>query len=413
MKPHTSHAGSGRKILMFFFAFAVISSCNLFRLDKIIPYNDLTSDHLLDYHLSKLRIVVGDSINVYPGASFPIDVIAVTRGKKELKTRGLPKGYVNWNSYVVRVQGGTFENGIVTVNNDPRFTGNPFKILVYPYSDPKTKTEIELPISYKAKFIANCKGQNGAAGMNGLAGGAADSLRFPPVHKGRRGQTGADGGAAADGCLADVYVKAMVVSGKELMNVLVINHCDNSHSVFWIDPDGGSLVVDVSGGDGGKGGDGGDGEKGMDGAGVTTYWTPPVPLYAETFDDARFYHNGYYYFVDLAMDSTKNPTGNGSNGGIGGNGGRGGDGGNGGVAVIHLDSSAVQWQNKITINNSAGKAGKQGMGGYAGPGGKAAYGMQSKIDGKTGYIGAEGIKGRSGKPGAPAVYRIEKVKMAW
>jgi hypothetical protein len=320
---------------------------------------------------------------------------------------------VNWNSYAVRVQGGTFENGIVTVNNDPRNTGNPFKIFAYPYYYPGVKNEITLPLSYKAKFVANCKGQNGADGANGLAGGAVDSLKYPPVYKSRRGEKGGDGGAASDGCLADVYVKAMNVSGKELMNVLVINHCDASRSVFWIDPDGGSLLVDVSGGDGGKGGNGGDGERGMDGAGVSNFWTQPLPHYAETVDDPRWYHNGYYYFVDLAMDSTKNPSGNGTNGGIGGNGGRGGDGGNGGVAIIHLDSSAVQWQNKISIDNSAGKAGKPGIGGFAGKGGSAAYGMQTKVDGKNGYIGAEGFKGRNGKRGSPAIYKVEKIGMTW
>jgi hypothetical protein len=413
MKPHTSFAGSGRKFLLFFLAFAVISSCNLFHFDKINPYNDLTSDHLQKYRINKLHIVVADSIRVYPGASFPINVIAFTPTKKELKTRGL-NGYVNWNSYAVRVQGGTFKNGIVTVNSDPRFTGNPFKISVYPYYYPEVQSEITLPLSYKAKFIADCKGQKGADGANGLAGGAADSLKVPHIYRGRRGQAGADGGPASDGCLADVYVKAMTVSDRQVMNVLVINHCDDSRSVFWIDPDGGSLLVDVSGGDGGKGGNGGDGEKGMDGAGVNPGYQPyPQLYYPLSFEDERYYHNGYFYFVDLAIDTTKNPGGNGGNGGIGGNGGRSGNGGNGGVAIIHLDSAAMQWQNKITVDYSGGKAGKPGIGGYAGLGGQAAYGMQSKLNGKTGYIGAEGMKGHNGKAGAPPVYRIEKVKMAW
>ncbi|MDQ3109108.1 MAG: hypothetical protein M3R17_04360 [Bacteroidota bacterium] len=391
----------------------IVPSCKLFHFDKLHPSDDFISDHLGDYRINKISIIVSDSVKIYPGASFPIDVVAVTAGKKQLKTRGLPNGFVNWNSYAVRVEGGTFSKGIVTVNADPRNTGNPFKFFVYPYYYPDVKSEIILSLSYKAKFIADCRGQKGANGINGPAGGAADSLRFPPVYKGRRGAAGTNGETGSDGCLADVFVKAMMVNDKEIMNVLVVNHCDNSHSVFWVDPDGGSLVVDVSGGNGGNGGNGGDGEKGMDGTGYSFYWVDPGPSYPETVDDPKFNHNGYFYLVDLVMDSTKNPSGNGSNGGIGGNGAHAGNGGNGGVVIIHFDSSAVQWENKITINNSGGKPGKPGTGGYAGSGGDAAYGMQSKVNGKTGYIGADGIKGKSGKPGTPAIQRIEKLAIRW
>ena len=98
---------------------------------------------------------------------------------------------------------------------------------------------------------------------------------------------------------------------------------------------------------------------------------------------------------------------------MGGNGGNGGYGGNGGVVVIHLDSSAAAWRNKILINNSGGKGGKPGTGGWAGGGGRRAYGMISKHDGDPGYIGAEGKKGKTGELGSAPVYRIEKVKMAW
>lgn len=323
-------------------------------------------------------------------------------------------GFVNWNSYTVIVEGGNFTNGIVSLNADPRKAGAYFKISITPNVNPGLKQELILPITYKTKFVAHCKGQNGVDGVNGLSGielHLRDSLRRRYVYNGRHGQIGTDGGTGQDGCIADAYVKAEFIEGKKMMNVLVINHCDNSYSVFRIDPQGGSLLVDVSGGNGGNGGNGGDGEPGADGAGADFY-VKTYPHYPTTIDDPKFYHNGYYYYVDLEMDSTKNPTGNGGNGGIGGNGGRAGMGGNGGIAIIHLDSSAGEWKNKIEIDNSGGKPGRVGTGGYAGVGGNGAYNMHSKKAGKTGYIGADGIKLSAGKPGE-TIWKEEEVTKEW
>jgi hypothetical protein len=413
-----SISSTARFACALLFIIAIISSCNLFHLERINRYNDFTSDHLKNFQVNKIQIIVSDSIAHCPGASFPIGVIAVTPMHKELKTRGLCKGFVNWNSYSVRVEGGTFDQGMITLTTDPRISDGRFKITVTPYYYPELKQEIELPVSYKTKFIAVCKGQNGLGGFNGLSGTELQQMDTVKRkgYNGIRGQAGTDGETGSDGCIADVFVKAIIVSDKPLMNVLVINHCDNSHTTFWVDPDGGSLLIDVSGGDGGNGGNGGDGGAGVDGVGASYLYPveyPTHPSDPQTSDDPKYYHNGSYYLVDLDLDSTKNPSGNGGKGGVGGNGGRGGNGGNGGVAIIHLDSSAVQWQNKISVNNSGGKAGKPGRGGYAGRGGRRAYLMLSKTDGDTGYTGAEGLKATSGLPGSAPVWRIEKVKMAW
>ncbi len=401
-------------VVLLFFIFTFFSSCSVFQKTIPDPYTDFTSDHLLNYRITQIRIIIPDSLLAYPGASFPVDVIAISSKQKELKTRGLANGFVNWNSYAVTVEGGIFNKGIITLNADPRKTGSHFKISIRAISKPGLRQELILPVTYKAKFIAHCKGQNGVDGVDGLSGEELlrlDTIRRKYVYNGRRGQNGTDGGTGHDGCIADVYVKAEIVEGKKMMNVLVINHCDNSHSVFRIDPDGGSLLVDVSGGDGGNGGNGGDGGPGVDGAGAD-FWVKPYPHYPTTVDDPKYYHNGYYYYVDLEMDSTKNPTGNGGNGGVGGNGGRAGMGGNGGVAIIHLDSSAVQWKNKIAVYNSGGKPGRVGTGGYAGPGGNSAYNMQSKKPGKTGYVGADGIKSSAGKPGE-TIWKVEDVVKEW
>lgn len=401
-----------RTITLLLCLLAFAPSCNLFHKNTTDPYADFTSDHLRNYHVSKIRVVVPDSISFSPGTSFPIGVRAITSNGKEIKTRGLTNGFVNWSSYTVNISGGKFENGIVTLDADPRKTNGSFKISVLPNSYPGLKQEMEFPLSYKTQFVANCKGQKGIAGVNGLSGAALhklDSLDKRHIYNGRRGQNGADGGTGLDGCIADVYVKAIIVSDKHMMSVLVINHCNNEQSYFYVDPDGGSLVIDVSGGDGGNGGKGGDGENGVDGAGASYLYstvTPNIDRY-----NSEYYKYGIHY-IDLKTDSTYNPTGNGGNGGVGGNGGRGGVGGNGGIAIIHLDSSAAQWKNKIIVDNSGGKPGEPGKGGLAGWGGLGAYLMQSKKDGNNGYIGADGFKGSPGKPGE-TILRIEKVERSW
>ncbi|MEO5644353.1 MAG: hypothetical protein ABIQ40_01790 [Bacteroidia bacterium] len=411
MNFRTFHIASVRPFLLLLFLLAFVPSCNIFHKNTVDPYTDFTTDQLRNYRISKILLVIPDSTICFPGASFPLGIVAVISNGKELKTRNL-SGFVNWNSYAVTVMGGTFDNGMVTLEADPRNAGSHFTISVIPIAYPGLKQNLELPFTYKAKFIADCKGQKGTGGINGLTGAALhrlDTTKQFHVYDGRRGQAGSDGGTGQDGCIADVYVKAITVENKKMMSVLVINHCNNAQLNFYVDPDGGSLLVDVSGGDGGDGGNGGDGENGVDGAGASylyTTVTPEIDRY-----NSEYYKYGIHY-IDLKTDSTYNPTGNGGDGGIGGNGGRGGLGGNGGIAIIHIDSSAVQWKDKINADNSGGKPGKPGNGGLAGWGGNGAYLMQSKKNGNNGYIGAEGMKGTPGKPGE-TILRIEKVEMKW
>lgn len=405
-------------VFLFILVLALSPSCKLFHFTRINPYNDFTTDQLSKYEVSNIKIIIPDSLVIFPGTRFPIGVIAETSFRKKLATRGLCKGYVNWNSYAVQVEGGKFENGEIVVSSNPLIAKHFLKISVTPFYYPELKQEMELPISYKTNFVANCKGQNGLAGYNGLSGAELHQMDTAHIWKsfdGLDGQVGTNGETGNDGCLADVFVKAMNASGKKLMNVLVINHCNNSHTIFWIDPDGGSLLIDVSGGDGGNGGTGGDGENGTDGAGAS--YTQAYPAYYPgqiEFNPKYVLYNGPYApYIDLTVDSTRNPSGNGGNGGFGGNGGNAGNGGNGGLAIIHLDSSAMEWKNKITVNYNGGNSGQKGSGGFAGSGGRAAYGMLSKLDGENGFIGADGKKAEAGKIGTPTIWRIEKVKMTW
>src|SRR4051812_43014358 len=102
---------SVRTVFLFFFALVLVPSCKVFHFDKINPYNDFTTDQLSRYEINKIRIIIPDSIIAFPGNSFSIGVIAETYLHKEIKTRGLCNGFVNWNSYAVHVEGGSFDKG--------------------------------------------------------------------------------------------------------------------------------------------------------------------------------------------------------------------------------------------------------------------------------------------------------------
>jgi hypothetical protein len=384
MKNSCFHVNAIRAAVVVFFLLVLVPSCWLRQHKQKDPVPGLNTS-LANARITKIKVVLPDSFSAFPGVTFPIGVIATSK-KQELKTPGLTNGTVGWNNYSVVVENGTFENGNVTLPADPRKTGSTIQISVTPVSFPALKQVVTVPITYKAKFVADCKGQKGVNGFNGLSGAELhqlDTSKQWHTYNGRRGQAGSDGQPGGDGCIADVFVKAINVNEKKLMSVLVINHCDNSHSVFWVDPNGGSLVVDVSGGDGGSGGNGGDGEDGVNGAGADPLYTTVTPNLDRY--NPKYYKYGINY-MDLSTDSTLNPTGNGGAGGIGGNGGRAGFGGNGGVAVVHLDSSAVEWKDKIFIDNSGGN---------------------------YGYIGAEGIKAHRGQAGSATIWRVEKVEMKW
>ncbi|HET6992180.1 MAG TPA: hypothetical protein VFJ43_12685, partial [Bacteroidia bacterium] len=94
MKSLTSHIPVIRTILLFLFVLLSIPSCKIFHFDKLNPYNDFTTDQLSNYEISKIRIIIPDSVVISPGQSFSIGVIAETHFRKEIKTRGLCNGFV-------------------------------------------------------------------------------------------------------------------------------------------------------------------------------------------------------------------------------------------------------------------------------------------------------------------------------
>ena len=164
---------------------------------------------------------------ITPGNNVKIGITVVLDDGKEMKTRGLADGKVKWGNYKVDVIGGSFDDGIVTIKEDPRkIPGYKITVKASPVSDSSISKSIELPLSFKANHYTSFDGRDGEMGKNGEKGesgksGASDSKgRGANGSNGRDGQRGGNGGRGGDGQAVDVYVTAFKSdAGKTLLKV--------------------------------------------------------------------------------------------------------------------------------------------------------------------------------------------------
>lgn len=186
-------------------------------------------------------------------------------------------------------------------------------------------------IFHKGAFIDG-KGIAGIHGRNGRPGATATT----PCTDGKSGSIGSEGTDGAHGTNLFLYFSDIHVPG--------------------------TLVIDVSGGDGAEGGDGGTGGSGGSGTRLCK----------------------------------------GGSGGSGGPGAKGGNGGNGGSVTFksrRIPELRTMLNEKIIVRTFGGS---QGQGGDGGPGGYSGLSPadDSKMDGKHGKKGVKGQEGSPGKPGA-------------
>ncbi|HET6991804.1 MAG TPA: collagen-like protein, partial [Bacteroidia bacterium] len=314
----------------------------------------------------------------------------------EMLTKGLSQGKVKWGNYIVNVVGGTFNDGDVTINDDPRKIKD-YKIIVTAkllFDSSKTQT-MEFVLDFKANYTADfsgrqgddaawaSKGQSGATGSNNSKGDGG------PGQKGQRGEDGRKGGNGQNGDAVDVYVSAFPdASGKTMLRVYVKSRSSSREGFYIVNPDGGSITILARGGRGGQGGHGGDGGGGGYGG------------------------NGHSRGGDSG-DTFYGTGGTGGDGGDGGNGGDGGDGGNGGSITIFVDPSASAYVSVIKFDTSGGERGIAGSAGTGqGPGG----GGDADTHGQTGHNGHDGkagIQGQQGQSGPKPLVITQKVNIDW
>lgn len=351
---------------------------------------------LQDKNVKEISMSVSEKPTLAPGHSFEIGMTAVLDDGKEMKTNGLANGKVKWGNYVVTVKGGSFSNGTVYIENDPRkIPGYIVSVKCALFKDTTVFKSMEFSLNFIANYVADFSGKPGQTGRNGADGqdGAkgSDDLngRGGNGGNGSQGSVGDRGGDGATGESVDVYVTAFKdAAGTTLLKVYCKSRNSEKEDFFIVNPAGGKVIIysrggqGGTGGAGGKGGNGGDGGKGHDYGGNTS--------------DTRYGVGG-----------------NGGNGGDGGSGGDGGMGGNGGNVTIYLDPSAGANAGIFEVHTEGGSQGILGSAGGAGGTGSGGNADTRGTQGSSGRTGSQGGYGKPGMNGPKPTIKKEKVTIDW
>jgi hypothetical protein len=210
-----------------------------------------------------------------PGKSGRLIITATTNDTKQLVTIGAGHGKVLFDSFTFTASTVTVsKKGVVSLPADPRVSeGTTPHILIGIVGHPDVTTDLNIPIRYNVAFAANFAGRPGFKGIDGLNGfaGSSGSDGSVDINNPSAGGPGGDGTNGEDGSNGDpgqpgeaVHVWMTIKSGDRPM--LQVRAASKTHTqLFLIDPNGGSLTVNASGGAGGAGGSGGRGGQGGSG----------------------------------------------------------------------------------------------------------------------------------------------------
>jgi hypothetical protein len=210
-----------------------------------------------------------------PGKSGRLIITATTSEAKQLVTVGAGHGNVLFDSFTIAATTVTVsKKGVVSLPADPRVSeGAMPHILIAVVGHPDVTTALNIPIRYDIAFVANFAGKpgfKGIDGLNGLPGSSGTDGSNDPANP-SAGGAGSDGTNGEDGRDGDpgqpgeaVHVWMTLKSGDHPL--LQVRAASKTHTqLFLIDPNGGSLTVNASGGAGGAGGSGGRGGQGGSG----------------------------------------------------------------------------------------------------------------------------------------------------
>jgi hypothetical protein len=292
------------------------------------------------------------SANLGPGRKLKVAFSSVKKNGKQSNPNGLA-GRKNYWQYDIKVEGGTFDDGYIIINSDPRSIKNHEIIIeASPKNKPEPKKICRIKLNYKGVTILNFDGKTGDDPRD-------RGKMFIPVITATEGRPGLPGEAGKDLIIRvwkhyDTLLNTTLLKGEitEKLN-------PDNKTYFIINTKGGSLRITARGGSGGQGGSGAEGADGR--------------------------------------DHSDKPGRSGGNGGDGGKGGPGGDGGTGGSITLYLDTSADPFFDLIYLDNSGGSGGFGGNGGSGGKGGKGGSGASYGSDGIRGEAGNGGMKGKDGQ----------------
>ena len=214
-----------------------------------------------------------------PGKSGRLIVTATTSDAKQLVTVGAGRGKVLFDSFTFTATTVTVnKKGVVSLAADPRVSEGAIPhIQIGVVGHPEVTADLSIPVRYDVAFAGNFAGREGFKGINGLDGLAGSSGSDGSVDisnpsagpsaggqggNGTNGEDGRDGDPGQPGEAVHVW---MTLKGGD-HPMLQVRAASKTHAqLFLIDPNGGSLTVNASGGAGGAGGSGGRGGRGGSG----------------------------------------------------------------------------------------------------------------------------------------------------
>lgn len=232
-------------------------------------------------HLDKLPVNAMEARmardpGIAPGEKAPLVVTLSAPDGKTWTSEGAGQGKVLWSDLAIAASVvSANKKGVLSLPRDPRISdGKTGHVTIVAPSHPELRAELDIPLRYDHKFVANF---NGAAGMNGTNGsdgqdGAAGSMgSIDPNNPsaGGNGGDGTDGGDGADGDNGQdappVQVWLTTRAGAHPLLQAGVLAKGHKERFYLIDPAGGSLSISADGGDGGSGGRGGRGGRGGSG----------------------------------------------------------------------------------------------------------------------------------------------------
>ena len=293
----------------------------------------------------------------------------------------------------ILLKGGSYNSGVFTISPD---------FFDYPDHHPGVGIQLrkdtsiydifDIEMDYIDQYYLSASGNSGMFGFSGSSGSSGSSSQ-----NGNHGQDGQFGEHGTQGHDVDVYTDVYFDSilQKPLIKVFMEDLYTNRQKHYLINPAGGKLRIDASGGQGGSGGSGGSGGNGGEGYVGETYYETIKEIIIKKDTAGKEIRE-----EKIIQIQRQRAGGNGGSGGNGGFGGVGGDGGAGGYVILNFTPAMKNYLHLITINVSGGWYGRGGSGGSNGNGGKGGQGNpngRSGLNGKNGLNAPDGYSGNTGK----------------
>lgn len=207
-----------------------------------------------------------------PGGAARLVIVATSDDGKRYVTEGAGQGKVLFDSFTITPNLVEVDaEGKVSLAADPRASqGQLPHVHIVANGHPQVAADLDVPVRYDADFSALFSGAAGRPGMDGRSGldgmsgmpGSNDPNYPSPGGNGGNGEDGGngdDGGPGAPGPAVDAEI-TLLPGPPALLQVLVAG--GGREQRYLVDPAGGRLLIEASGGVGGRGGTGGRGGRG-------------------------------------------------------------------------------------------------------------------------------------------------------